>query len=250
MKNLLTTFVLVIVAAGVGAIMALQPWFSETDSPAPVIVEQVQTPVAEIAAVPETEALPGSSDSDSKKLSIAVDILKSLNARMGSLEDKVSDIEQDIEGDRLDGDQNIATESDLREERIDDETPTASELTLAQARKDYFQNLEQSIAGNFDEQFSQEITNNYTSFLSTGEAWTEGVSVNPSECSGEFCKVVVNYPSDMDPTAQFELDGRVYLEVSKQLPQSKSIERTNSDGTKEIVIYFAKDGVQFPQFPN
>lgn len=253
MKNILTNLVLVAVAAGTGAVVALKPWSSETEPPAPEIIEQAPVvpevvTAPEPANTPEPVAAPEPTDSDSKKLSMAVDILKSLNSRMGSLEEKVAGLEEDIDINRLNAEQDADYEPEPPR-NLTEEEQAAQALVRKQARDKYFSDLEQSIAGEFNEPLSQEISNSFDSFLSSGEAWTEGVSVNANECGGGFCKVVVNYPADMDPNAQFELDGRVYLEVSKQLPQSKSIERTNSDGTKEIVIYFAEEDAKFPRFP-
>ncbi len=180
---------------------------------------------------------------------------------LGKFQGSINQLENSVEslGDRVDDLEGDGTETELsaadklkqyEDQRVEQQAVAqANQLERRQAQKALVQALENTIVNEFDEALTLEISGTYENFLSTGESWTEGVSLNAAECGGDYCKLVIAAPKNMDSLAQFELDGRILVEAQKmgKLGQSMTLERKNPDGTIESTTYFAKQGKNLPQ---
>ncbi len=190
----------------------------------------------------------------SEKLDGLEEISLTFEERFESIETELDRLGRDLEANRLANmDQSPATVEEEYQEPVqqdlDSGQVSAKVLQQQAVRQQYFLDLDNTITTNADDGLSQQITASYEELISSDQSWTEGVSLNSVSCGGDYCKVVINYPLDMDPMAQFELDGRVYMQAIEHLGQSTTKEYRRQDGTMDLEIYFAKQGAELPVLP-
>lgn len=178
-----------------------------------------------------------------------ISILKQMQGNLEQLDSRITSMEDELELKRLD--EGALSEQDSAEENIRD-PDTDPELIAAnvvrqEARKQYFLDVENTIFQTADDEFTQQVNSSFQALVESNEKWVNLTSVQSTDCGNEFCKVVLNYSKDLDPISQFEFDGMAYI-WNKDLPRAKAIYQTRSDGSTDIIMYFAKTGSRLPVF--
>jgi hypothetical protein len=129
-----------------------------------------------------------------------------------------------------------------------DTHPTAAQLEKQAARKAYYESMEQAIWTAPDEAFTEDVATSFREMVASREDWAGNASIEVATCGGSYCKLVLNYDNDMDPTALFELDAGVFL-WNKDLPTATAYSESLPDGTTNMVLYFARRGADLPVLP-
>ena len=142
----------------------------------------------------------------------------------------------------------VQPEEDTSDAGVNDETLTDEEYSLQEARKEYFNSLEESINIEIDEEFTQVVRESFEQMVTSRDDWAQGTSLKSAECSANSCMVVLSYSRDMDPMSQTEFDNMAFM-WNKDLPRAKARYKSNPDGTTDIIMYYAKTGSRLPRMP-
>ncbi len=258
MNNRSLVIGLAISALAIAGAIIYQPWSSNTGQSQSVqevinlqdqsqVIESVEQPANDPVTNVEVATQESATDDSMVKV---IGLLENIQQTVGNLEKRIDGIDQDMEGLRLDVEQATGANGRPQEPERKNltEQEVAAQAAAQQAAMDtLFQNIETTINTEYDEGFSQEISSTYDAFVNSGESWTKGVNIKSTDCGGNLCKVVMTYPKTMDPTDQFELDGRFLIEVMSKLPQSIAKERHLPSGEVEQITYFAKTGTELPR---
>lgn len=244
-----TTFLVVCVLSIAGTYIVHQQnqikRLTAKPSESQLVPTKTQTESATIVVEAPAITTPGQQqDTDQAVL----DSLSKIEDMMVSIDERVKDLEEEIEIVRLDasGRAGQANEEIIDENLNDEFSPKA--LEIQEARNQYYSTMEQTIAQTADESFTQNVRSSFEEMVTSREEWSQSTSFKSAECGAEFCKVVLSYKQDVEPIVEFEFEAMAHF-WNKDLGTSTTRFQGQPDGTTNLTMYFAKKGVELPLLP-